>query len=80
MLGMLAQARTQKQKLSAKVAKKYAKKLGGSGGATNGLSSTVAFTPLQVTTPPRIPLFHILTMRSATSWSCFCCAQRSAQQ
>lgn len=34
--------------MSAKVQKKFAKRIGGSGGATNGLSSTVAFTPLQV--------------------------------
>lgn len=47
-LCLFAQAVAQKQKMSAKVQKKFAKRIGGSGGATNGLSSTVAFTPLQV--------------------------------
>lgn len=47
-LCLAAQAQAQKQKMSAKVQKKFAKRIGGSGGATNGLSSTVAFTPLQV--------------------------------
>ncbi len=42
------QAQAQRQKLSAKAAKKFAKRApGGAGGAVNGLSSSLAFTPIQ---------------------------------
>ncbi|KAK9837334.1 hypothetical protein WJX81_007173 [Elliptochloris bilobata] len=42
------QAQAQRQKLSAKSAKKFAKRAyGGAAGAVNGLSSSLAFTPIQ---------------------------------
>ena len=41
-------ASQQKMKLNAKAMKKYKAKYFGSGTATNGLSSTLAFTPVQV--------------------------------
>lgn len=40
----------QRQKLSAKTQKKFALKSFGSSGATSGLSSSLAFTPIQVST------------------------------
>lgn len=45
------QAQQQKQKLTAKSQKKFGKRLYGSasGAATSGLSSSLAFTPVQVT-------------------------------
>jgi hypothetical protein len=46
---MPAQAQAQKQKMSAKAQKKFAKRQAyGSSLAVNGLSSTLAFTPIQV--------------------------------
>ena len=43
-----AVAAQQRQKLSAKSAKKYAgRSVGGAGGAASGLSSSLAFTPVQ---------------------------------
>ena len=46
------QAQAQRQKLSAKSAKKFAKRApGGAAGAINGLSSSLAFTPIQVCNP-----------------------------
>ena len=52
-LGLLhAQAQAQRQKLSAKSAKKFAKRsYGGAAGAVNGLSSSLAFTPIQARSP-----------------------------
>ncbi len=48
------QAQAQRQKLSAKAAKKFAKRApGGAGGAVNGLSSSLAFTPIQARARPR---------------------------
>jgi hypothetical protein len=46
------QAQQQKQKLTAKSQKKFGKRLYGSAGgtATSGLSSSLAFTPVQVST------------------------------
>ncbi len=38
----------QRQKMSAKTAKKFGVKNFGSSGATSGLSSSLAFTPIQV--------------------------------
>eukprot|EP00884_Botryococcus_braunii_P005496 jgi/Botrbrau1/14948/Bobra.0018s0052.1 len=45
-LRITAQAHT-KVKLTKLQQKKYVKKIGGSGGATNGISSSLAFTPIQ---------------------------------
>ena len=42
----------QRQKLSAKTAKKFALKNYGSSGATSGLSSSLAFTPIQASGAP----------------------------
>ena len=41
-------ASQQKQKLSAKAQKKFKSRAYGSSGATSGLSSSLAFTPVQV--------------------------------
>ncbi len=56
------QAQQQKQKLTAKSQKKFGKRLYGSAGgtATSGLSSSLAFTPVQVSTNQSCCLFLLM--------------------
>ena len=52
-----AAAQQQRQKLNARQAKKFKARMVGSSGATSGLSSTLAFTPVQVGLQIHLPTF-----------------------
>lgn len=66
------QAQQQKQKLTAKSQKKFGKRLYGSAGgtATSGLSSSLAFTPVQVSTNQSCCLF-LLMVQTQEEQRCF---------
>ncbi|KAA8529556.1 hypothetical protein F0562_033645 [Nyssa sinensis] len=77
--GMLGQAGSGKlrvslgqSKLAAKVAKKFKEKQYGSSGATSGLTSSLAFTPVQIASDPNVTVADSLFFGDGMVWApCF---------